>query len=270
MNRINILSGDLRQTYLWKYMRKQNFDAHLVSNLNFERKDMIVCGTPFAKLNDYLNCDFYTSYPIETFIQLLHPGQLVFAGGISGKYRKMFQEKEIIALDLLQDRHLIWQNAHLTAEALLGKIITTTVFSLRHSNVFVFGFGTCGMNIARLMKQMDCNLFIVDHTPENLSRATSFGYQTTLTVQLRHLLKEADIIINTVPQPILKPEHYALLKKSCVLYEIASYPYGLDHALAEEYSLSFYTCPGLPGKYTPQAAGELIAKQIISHLERMN
>ena len=37
---------------------------------------------------------------------------------------------------------------------------------------------------------------------------------------------------------------------------------------AIKYRLSLVTCPGLPGKTAPKSAGELIAKSIISYLER--
>ena len=38
--------------------------------------------------------------------------------------------------------------------------------------------------------------------------------------------------------------------------------------LVKKYKLSLVTCPGLPGKTAPKSAGELIAKSIISYLER--
>ena len=59
-----------------------------------------------------------------------------------------------------------------------------------------------------------------------------------------------------------------LFNLNCVLFEIAGYPYGFDKKLSEKYGISLITCSGLPGKTAPKAAGELIAKSIISYLKQ--
>ena len=82
------------------------------------------------------------------------------------------------------------------------------------------------------------------------------------------MVEKFDIIINTVPSQELKQVHYKKISKNCVLFEIASAPYGLSKSLADKFHLSLFTCPGIPGKYSPKNAVELIAKFIISYLER--
>lgn len=270
MKKIGILSGDQRQFYAWKCLKKKGYNAQLISNLNIQDMDVLLCGTPFIKMNEYLNCDFHSAFPIDTFTNLLKSGQFLLAGGIPSEIQSHLANLNIKFVDLLKDSNLVWQNAYLTAESLLGKIILTSDCSIRNSNVFILGFGRCGMNIAKLLEGFQCNIFVYDHTLENLSRASSFGYTPVTTSTMDSVLQKCHILINTVPKEILKPEKYEQIQKCCVLYDISSFPYGLDHDIAESNSLSFYTCPGLPGKYTSKAAGELIAETIISHLERMN
>ncbi len=269
MKKIKIISGDQRQYYAWTYLRKMKYDVELVSNFKLQDTDIVLASTPFLKYGEYVNCDFQSAFPVETMIQLLKNGQMLFAGAIPESITRQFTDKGIIAIDLLKDSKIVWQNAYLTAEALLGKIITEIAFSLRNANIIILGFGRCGMNLALLFKGFQSIVYIYDHHEENRSRASSFGFQTLSPKQLSAKLSEADLLINTIPQEILLPEQYEHFKKSCVLYDISSFPYGLNRDLAETNALSLYTCPGLPGKYHPKTAGEIIAKKVISYLERM-
>lgn len=268
MKSIAVLSGDKRQDYINEYFSKFNFDTHLKSNLNFNNDDIIVCGTPFLKNEIYLNCDFYSGYPVNTFISLLKSGQLVFAGQIPSDIILREKQNDITFVDVLKDKNVVWNNAMLTAEALISKIITHTDFAISGSNALIMGFGKCGTNIAAKLNALDCNVSIYDHTPEHLTQAESFGYEPLEYSQLNEKIKDFDIIINTVPSEILSDFHMSLIDNSCVLFEIASKPYGFNKELVNKYNLSLITCPGLPGECSPKSAGELIAKSIISYLER--
>ncbi|MCR5737025.1 MAG: hypothetical protein K6G64_05185 [Eubacterium sp.] len=269
MKKIKIISGDQRQYYAWAYLRKMDYDVELVSNFNLQDADVILASTPFLKFSEYVNCDFQSAFPVETLIRLLKNGQLMFAGAIPESISGQFAERGITAVDFLKDSEIVWQNAYLTAEALLGKIITQTAFSLRDAKIILLGFGRCGMNLAMLFKGFQSTVYVYDHHEANRSRASSFGFQALAPEQLSARLLEADLLINTVPQEILSPEQYEQFQKSCVLYDISSYPYGLNLDFAEANALSLYTCPGLPGKYNPKTAGEIIAIKVVSYLERM-
>ena len=47
---------------------------------------------------------------------------------------------------------------------------------------------------------------------------------------------------------------------------MASFPYGIDDKLAAEYNLKYYKELGIPGRYAPMSAGEIIAKTIINNI----
>lgn len=268
MKKIAVLSGDKRQASACRYLKENGYDAYLKNNMDFHDDDVILCGTPLLKNGEYLNCDFHSAFPAETFLGLLRKNQYVFAGAIPQEIRTSAQEKGLQLFDLLDVPLLVWNNAYLTAEALVGKIITDTDFSLRKAKVLIIGFGRCGMNLAALLKSFGAEIFVYDHTEVNLARAASFGCRIAEYEQLDTLLPEFRLIINTVPKKILTLKHYQKISRQCVLYDISSSPYGFSKDTASENHLSLYTCPGLPGKYTPQAAGEFIARTIISYMER--
>ncbi|MFQ9515246.1 MAG: dipicolinate synthase subunit DpsA [Eubacterium sp.] len=268
MNTFAILSGDNRQIFTNDYLNNHNFHSYIKTNLDFNNDKIIVCCTPFTKNGKYINCDLYSSFPIDTFISLLKPGQIVFGGSIPEQVISQASNSGVNFIDVLKDKDVVWNNAMLTAEGLIAQIILNTDFSLNGSKALILGFGKCGTNIASRLSALNCNVTIHDHTPEHLSQAASFGYHVLDYSLLSEFIKDFDIIINTVPSEILSDYQMSLIRNSCVLFEIASKPYGFNTELVKKYNLSLITCPGLPGATAPKSAGELIAKSIISYLER--
>ena len=268
MNTFAVLSGDSRQLFITEYLNRHHFNSYIKNNFDFNDDRFIVCSTPFTKDGEYINCDFYSSFPVKTFIDLLKPGQIIFGGNIPKWVYDEASENNITFIDVLKDKDVVWNNAMLTAEGLIAKIIFNTNFSINSSKALILGFGKCGTNIASRLNALNCHVTIHDHTPEHLSQASSFGYDILEYPDIGDTIQNFDIIINTVPCEILSEYHMSLIKNSCVLFEIASKPYGFQTELVKKYNLSLITCPGLPGVTAPKSAGELIAKSIISYLER--
>lgn len=268
MKTLAILSGDNRQLFAKEYLNHHNYKAYIKTNFDFNEDAIIVCNTPFTKNGTYINCDFYSSFPVDTFLGLLKPGQIVFGGSIPQWIIEEGKKMGFVFIDVLQDDNVVWNNAALTAEGLIAKIIFNTDFALNGADILILGFGKCGTNIASRLNAFNCKVTIYDHTPVHLSQAKSYGYEILEYSDFHEALNNFDIIINTVPSEILTDFHMSLLKKDCVLFEIASKPYGFNEELVKKYNLSLITSPGLPGATAPKSAGELIAISIISYLER--
>lgn len=268
MNSIAVLSGDKRQFFANEFFNKSGYSSHIKNNFDFNDEKYILCGTPFSKDGINLNCDLYSSYPISTFIALLKPHQTLFGGNISEKVSDSLKNKKVNYFDFLKDDNVVWSNAELTAEGLISRIIENTPFSIQESNILIIGFGRCGINSALKLKALNGNITIYDHTNVHLSQAYAYGFKTTDFAGLNSHLNKFDIIINTVPGNVLTDYSMSLLKKECFLFEIASKPYGINQELSKKYKLNLITCPSLPGLTAPKSAGELIAKSILSYLER--
>ena len=265
MKPIAVLSGDKRQDYICQYLNNHGYNAYLKSTMDFNQDEYIICSTPLCKKGKYLNCDFYSSFPMETFMNLLKHGQTVFAGSIP---KIFYNDKSFNFVDVLHDETVVWNNAVLTAEGLISSIITHTDSTIRNARILILGFGKCGINVARTLTSLSGKVSIYDHTALHLIQARAYGYEGIEYEDLIHHIHKFDIIINTVPTDIFQEIHYMKANSSCVLFEIASAPYGFNEDFANKYNLSLITCPGIPGVTAPKAAGELIAKSIISYLER--
>lgn len=265
MKPIAVLSGDKRQDYINQYLNQHGYPAYLKSTMDFNNDKYIICSTPLCKKGKYVNCDFYSSFPIETFINLLKPNQIVFGGSIPKEIRNAGTIKFI---DILDDENVVWNNSVLTAEGLVSYIINSTDFTINNAKILILGFGKCGINIARLLNALSGEISIYDHTAIHLTQAKAYGYEGIDYEDIIRHISKFDIIINTVPKEIFTEMHYNKIKNDCSLFEIASSPYGFNEELVNKYRLSLITCPGIPGATAPKSAGELIAKSIISYLER--
>ena len=165
MKPIAILSGDKRQKYILKYLKTHGYNAYLKSTMDFNNDDILVCSTPFCKNKKFINCDFYSSFPLRTFLSLLKPNQIVFGGNIPTACKKITNIKFV---DTLQLDDIVWKNAILTAEGLIMHIIKNTDFAIENSEILILGYGNCGTNIGKKLNALGGKVTFYDHTEIHL------------------------------------------------------------------------------------------------------
>lgn len=79
---------------------------------------------------------------------------------------------------------------------------------------------------------------------------------------------QADIVVNTVPARVITPQMLEKIRGRGWILELASKPYGFDPAAAQSMSVDYVLGSGLPGKFTPEAAGELMAHTVIKEARK--
>ena len=267
MDSFAIISNGNKQKYLYDYLIFHNYSAKLVTNFNLTEYKYIVASIPFSKDGENVNCDFYTSFPITTFISLLKPGQILFGGGFKGSVVSHCMNSGIKAIDILNIPDFYRNNAFYTAEGLLGYIISNTNFSLKASNILVLGYGKCGSEICNLFNNVGSNIFFYENNESKINDGLNKNFTFLDINKKNNNLSKIDIIINCIPKNILSISNLKTLQKSCTIFDIASSPYGFDKDILNSLSLTYHICPGLPGKYASKSSGKLIAKNISSIIE---
>ena len=76
-----------------------------------------------------------------------------------------------------------------------------------------------------------------------------------------------DIVINTVPAPMLTASRIAELGARTLILDLASAPGGTDFDAARAFGIRALTAPGLPGKWSPQTAAEAVRDAVYNILE---
>lgn len=266
MNTIGILAGDLRQHYIASNLGRAGYNTKYL--YSFDYCSAYVVPVPFTKDGVTLNSMLKDELSIDDFIFSQKKGNIIYGGNIPKDVVQQLNKIGVICHDFLKDSNVVWENAYLTAEGLISQIIEATPFSLKDKNIFIIGYGKCGSIIAKLLAPLCGNIFIYDHTPKHLYELKANGFIPLEHKNIMTYFHDFHIVINTVPAKELNKSHYALANSSCFFFEVASKPFGLDSDIIEAHNLHLITCPGIPGKTSPETAGEIISNNIIEHLER--
>lgn len=147
-------------------------------------------------------------------------------------------------------------NAALTAQgaaALLEK-----ERPLAGASALVLGYGRVGRLTAAELLRRGASLTVGARRKESRAWARAEGCSAVDTEDLESVLDQFDIIVNTVPAPVLTEGRLRHVRPEAVLLELASAPGGIDAAAAREQGRLYLSAPGLPGKYAPALAAEIL------------
>ena len=175
------------------------------------------------------------------------------------------QKKQVDLTDIIllnDDDNFALKNALLTAEGSLFALMELTNKALRDSNSYVLGYGKCGKALARLLKAVDINTTIVARREVSRSEAWRDGFRAIDYYEFTSEIKQADSIFNTVPAYVLCECVLRKMSNKTIIIDIASSPGGTDFEIARQLGITAVLKPGIPGKYSPSSAGEIMANCI--------
>ncbi|MFP3154025.1 hypothetical protein LQZ18_06240 [Lachnospiraceae bacterium ZAX-1] len=296
---ITIVGGDLRQCYLADYLHDAGHTVTCCNTMPFPYKgqiknadslataisnaQLIIGPVPFSKdsINvallanekesalhnitaDRLRTNF--SIPLTQLTDLLRPDQRLAGGIVPNTVREACANRGIRVIDFMESESLSIFNAALTAEGLLVPLIKHTPFSLFGQPILLLGYGRCGNMIGAKLKSLGGIVSAYDTDADRLALAKTLGISPISIKELTHSLPDYALIVNTVPSTILTEKQLATLNKACLIFDIASAPGGFDKQMMDSMHLQFICCPGIPGKFMPKTAGELIGKTILQLL----
>jgi len=188
-------------------------------------------------------------------------GQKIVCGITQNDFDALAQKKNWLLFRVLKDEDYTLRNAHLSAEGALYAAMRQADFSLSRAACTVIGYGRIGKALTGMLRGLGANVTVAARRQESRAQA---GEGSIAIEQLPQILPHAQLIFNTAPAPILGKEWLSFVRKDALLVELASPPYGIDLAAAQEMGLRAWGEWGIPGRYCPQSAAELL----IDYLER--
>ena len=153
-------------------------------------------------------------------------------------------------------------NAIPTAEGAIQIAMEKSIKTLHNSNALVLGFGRIGKILSKMLNGIGANVFCEARKNSDLAKIKSYRYNEIDLVNLKTYLNKFDYIFNTIPHIILDKEELDIIKKDCIIIDLASYPGGVNFEYAEKIGLNASLELGLPGKVAPKTAAKYI-KEII-------
>ncbi len=138
-----------------------------------------------------------------------------------------------------------------------------TVFGER---CMVTGFGKCSEILAHTLKALGAKVSIFARSAKDLSHAEALGFETHHLKTMKEHIYSFDAIFNTVPFAIFGGDIIDAVNPECIFIDLASAPGGLaDIKLQDRINYTNYL--GIPGKYSPHTAAEIIKKVIMTIMQ---
>lgn len=279
IKRFAVCGGDQRQCYLAEALYAAGF-AVSVWGLNVSEN---IASLPMEELIHQCDC-FILPLPVTTDGKTLFApqskesvlltdglaeklqGKLVFAGMKERLLQADHQWEAVGCLDYSKEESFAIRNAFPTVEGALAIAITSSDRTLRGSRCLVTGFGRIGQVLCRNLAALGAEVWVAARKPEALAWIQCSGYHPVSYADFRNEF-DYDFIFNTVPAMIFPATAIAKMKPDCTAIELASAPWGFDFAAGEALSRKIIKAPALPGRFSPQTAGEIIKDTILTMLE---
>ena len=274
---IVIVGGDKRQKYLKEYLVQSGFSVDSYGLFDWDddtdklksiinENSAIVLPLPATRNGKTINMPFSKKeISVDHLLPFLGKENLVFGGIIKDDLLSRLRETDIPFVDYY-DEAFIEKNAVLTAFGTLKIILEHIDFALPMGSFAITGYGRVAKETASLLTSLSCDVTVFARNPSQREDANIKGCKAYPITTLSSFAHSFDIIINTVPSEIITEETAKNINEKCKVIELASAPYGMDFEVMRKNGIDVIKAFGLPGKYTPKTAGEIIGNKIINYL----
>ena len=278
-----IAGGDLRSVYLAKALAKDGKEVSVfalegtnlpenigvIENINdFEKAEVVIFPLPCCDEEGFLKTAFSKEkISAEEIIEKMPEGSVLMGGLIPKTLLKKAENKEIKVFDYYRREEFAVRNAALTAEAAAAIAMEMLSESVSTVPVLILGHGRIGRLLSAILKALDAKVTVAARRYSELAWIRSEG-MTPLEFRLvDEEIGKFRVVFNTVPSMVLGRERLMLMEKGSIVIDLASEPGGTDFSAAEELGIEAKKALGLPGKFAPKTAGEIVRDTVLNILD---
>lgn len=264
------VGGDKRQSYAADYLKMSGDSAEFAytyAQLHslIGKADCIVLPLPLSRDSIHINSLPYNGLiTLEELLFELEEGMVVFAGMPDAHVEERIRSKGVKLYDYGKVDSFSILNSISTAEGVIYELIGGSEINIHGSKTLVTGYGKAASAIAERLLALGSEVTVTARSEKDRGAALSAGCKAVSLYEIERIASDFDFVVNTVPALVVDEKVISKLKKSCVMIEVASAPFGIDFEAAEKHSVKVIKAPSLPGRISPASAGEAIAKTIKS------
>ena len=278
-----VIGGDLRQKRMLEELSKSHMCCHygVIDKVKdsscapsltavIKNAETIIFPLPMFKgenLNINSNLSISTKELLSVLGNHITSEQKVFGGCIPPDFCKMFQKKNVVYFDFMEQRTISIFNSIATAEWLIAEMILSTSENLHGKEVLILGYGTCAKTLAAKLQALQMRTCICARNQASLMEAFGFGHCVEPLSNLKKIISGYPMIVNTIPAKVLPNHILDLVSSKAWIYEIASFPYGMDLDYAKKRKLNVKLCMSLPGKYSPDSSADILTDFVLKNTE---
>ncbi|WP_340001982.1 dipicolinic acid synthetase subunit A [Oceanobacillus sp. FSL K6-0127] len=203
----------------------------------------------------------------KSWFKKLKSNTLVFTG-ITNEYLTSATTAANIDLVPLLDRDdVAIYNSIPTAEGAIMMAFEETDYTIHSSRVVVVGFGRVGNTVANKFSALGAKVSVCARSIRDLARITEMGLHAIPLEKLSDHTHDCDLLINTIPAPIVTKDVIQNLPPNGIIIDLASKPGGTDFDFAEKRGIKAILARSLPGIVAPRTAGKILANVITQILD---
>lgn len=273
LGKIAVIGGDLRQLEAAKAFSAKGYESHVygldivgdshgfdgivkadsLSEALFSAQ-VVLLPLPYSRDGIHINAPLSTQkIKITALFPLLSARQKIAAGLLGATLPEGFE-----AFDYAASESFAIRNARATVEGALAIAIRETPITLNGAAVLVVGYGRIGKMLATTLKDLGASVTVIARRASDRAWARSQGLGSESYASFLPLAASCDIIFNTVPATVITKEILTALPQDAVIIELASPPGGIDLREAAQQGTHVISALGLPGKFSPKTAGNII------------
>jgi len=214
-----------------------------------QNSEEIITSIPLSKDGKIFNAPYSNEKIYVKDLFELAKNKKIITGNITEEIKSYIDESnknEII--DVLEYEELAILNAIPTAEGAIQIAMEKSNITLHNSKCLVMGFGRIGKILSKMLAGIGANVYCEARKKTDIAFISSYGYNAIHLKDLNMYLKEFDFIFNTIPVVILDENNLNLVKKECLIIDLASKPGGIDFEVANKMGLQTEWALALPRK----------------------
>ena len=277
-----VIGGDPRQAALAGLLAD---DGHGVHTFALERgegveceptlegarlADCVILPLPAADGEGRLNAPLSpVRCTLGEIVDALRPGQLLCAGMAGPRLEALARERGLVLRDYFAREELAVLNAVPTAEGAIQIALEELPVTLHEARALVVGFGRLGRALAPRLRALGARTWVAARSYAQRALAQGMGLEAEGLERLGEWLCSFDLVVNTVPAPVLGIEELAAMKEGALVIDLASRPGGVDLAGAAALGTRVVWALSLPGKVAPVTAGRYIQQTVYHIMEEL-
>lgn len=233
---IIIVGGDQRQLHLANLLSNENFEVTCTlfdKTINSETikidnnyksilntADIIVFPMPMCKDGFHLNTPLYSQDDILLLDCMNHAKKdaILFGGKVD--------DKNLPIIDYLEREEFAVLNAVASAEGSIEIAMRETQHTISNSNCLILGYGRIAKCILKILCAMGANTTVIARKKSDLAWAQINGAKAFDFSFKEQLLKDADIIFNTIPKLVLDDKALSKIAPKKLIIDVSSKPGG--------------------------------------------
>lgn len=251
---------------------EQSFTGLKQSDLHeVQPADLDVIILPITGTDDSGNIEtVFSDRPIqltENWFEQLKKSSIIFTGIANDFLAEQTEKVGVELVPLLNRDDVAIYNSIPTAEGAIMMAIEHTDYTIHSSKVVVTGFGRVGHTIASKFSGLGADVSVAARDLSDLARINEMKLHPIPLDKLNNHLSDCDLLINTIPAPVIKQEAIEKLPAHTVIIDLASKPGGTDFDFANKRGIKAILAKSLPGVVAPRTAGKILANVIMQILE---